>query len=304
MLMLSKAPATGGALSTSGSSLSAPPKFIQAKSSLFSNRRFISTNSNSNANLNLTVVKADSTGASGSSTKKGFSTKSSGPASSSGNSSETVFVGEESVPLEGVIQFDKPNSDAKIEKWGRVALLAGGDVLALLLFAAIGRFSHGYSVWDSETLRTADPFIAGWFLSAYFLGAYSEDGRGLNGFSKAVAVAAKSWALGIPLGIAIRAASSGNIPQLPFVLVSMEVLGSYSLDGGHYFILFFQMTRAIKVMYTGVATPLNYLSWLNGVQCCMSFAVSSGIVFLSCQWPLIILCTSSLQLLTSLVRRW
>ncbi|KAL9674577.1 hypothetical protein QQ045_030849 [Rhodiola kirilowii] len=225
MLMLSKAPATGGALSTSGSSLSAPPKFIQAKSSLFSNRRFISTNSNSNANLNLTVVKADSTGASDSSTKKGFSTKSSGPASSSGNSSETVFVGEESVPLEGVIQFDKPNSDAKIEKWGRVALLAGGDVLALLLFAAIGRFSHGYSVWDSETLRTADPFIAGWFLSAYFLGAYSEDGRGLNGFSKAVAVAAKSWALGIPLGIAIRAASSGNIPQLPFVLVSMGCTG-------------------------------------------------------------------------------
>lgn len=41
--------------------------------------------------------------------------------------------------------------------------------------------------------------LAGWFLSAYFLGAYSEDGRGMNGFSKAVAAAAKSWALGIPV---------------------------------------------------------------------------------------------------------
>lgn len=43
----------------------------------------------------------------------------------------------------------------------RIALLAGGDVLALLLFAAIGRFSHGFPVFDIETLRTADPFIAG-----------------------------------------------------------------------------------------------------------------------------------------------
>ena len=42
-----------------------------------------------------------------------------------------------------------------------MALFAGGDVLALLVFAAIGRFSHGFSVFDAETLRTADPFIAG-----------------------------------------------------------------------------------------------------------------------------------------------
>ena len=49
-----------------------------------------------------------------------------------------------------------------------VALLAGGDVLALIVFAAIGRFSHGFSVFDTETLRTADPFIAGAFCSCWF----------------------------------------------------------------------------------------------------------------------------------------
>lgn len=55
----------------------------------------------------------------------------------------------------------------------RVALLAGGDVLALLLFSAIGRFSHGFSVVDVETLRTADPFIAGkmFFLIVYIFHA-------------------------------------------------------------------------------------------------------------------------------------
>lgn len=43
-----------------------------------------------------------------------------------------------------------------------VALLAGGDVAALLFFSAIGRFSHGFPVFDPDTLRTSDPFIAGW----------------------------------------------------------------------------------------------------------------------------------------------
>lgn len=48
-----------------------------------------------------------------------------------------------------------------------MGLLAGGDVLALLTFAAIGRFSHGFPVFDFETLRTADPFIAGTVLHCY-----------------------------------------------------------------------------------------------------------------------------------------
>ena len=34
-------------------------------------------------------------------------------------------------------------------------------MLALLLFSTIGRYSHGLSVFDFETLHTADPFIAG-----------------------------------------------------------------------------------------------------------------------------------------------
>lgn len=39
----------------------------------------------------------------------------------------------------------------------------------------------------------------GWFLSAYFLGGYGKDGRGVNGQSKALTATAKSWALGIPV---------------------------------------------------------------------------------------------------------
>lgn len=102
-----------------------------------------------------------------------------------------------------------------------MALLSGGDVLAILLFSAIGRFSHGFPAFDGETLRTADPFIAGWFLSAYFLGGYGEDGRGVNGKSNAITAAVKSWAFGVPLGIVIRAASIGHIPPIRFIAVTL-----------------------------------------------------------------------------------
>nr|GMD94663.1 uncharacterized protein LOC109153188 isoform X1 [Ipomoea batatas] len=134
------------------------------------------------------------------------------------------LVTQDEVPLEGVIQFEKPDYSSKIAKIGnfrKVALLAGGDVAALLLFSAVGRFSHGFPVFESETFRTADPFIAGWFLSAYFLGGYGEDGRGTNGLFKAFIAATKSWALGIPLGLAIRAATVGHVPPVNFVTVTM-----------------------------------------------------------------------------------
>jgi len=42
-------------------------------------------------------------------------------------------------------------------------------------------------------------WLAGWFLGAYFLGGFSEDGRGMNGLPKGVIATAKSWAVGIPV---------------------------------------------------------------------------------------------------------
>lgn len=218
MLLLSQTP--GGALSARrccSSFSSSPLNFAQTNPSLFSKRKRNFVTANPTRTLNLTVAKAEG-GVDSTST----ATKQNLPSTSAAfNNEETVFVGQESVPLEGVIQFDKPNSSSRLDKWGRVALLAGGDVLALLIFSAIGRFSHGFSVIDIETLRTADPFIAGWFLSAYFLGGYGPDGRGMNGLSKAVIAAAKSWSLGIPLGIIIRATTSGHIPPSNFILATM-----------------------------------------------------------------------------------
>ncbi|KAL5777548.1 hypothetical protein ACOSP7_010474 [Xanthoceras sorbifolium] len=217
MMMLSQAPLTTRKWSLNLKLDNPNPHLITTKCN--PTRRYVprSTTRRSSSKsrpLNLTLAKAaEGSVDSGSATKQASSPPF--------NNEETVFVTQENVPLEGVIQFEKPDFSSRINKWGRVSLLAGGDVLALVLFSAIGRFNHGFSVFDIETLRTADPFIAGWFLSAYFLGGYAEDGRGMSGLSKAVVAAAKSWALGIPLGLVIRAVTSGHIPQYTFVLVTM-----------------------------------------------------------------------------------
>ncbi|TKY57923.1 hypothetical protein E2542_SST14978 [Spatholobus suberectus] len=210
-----QAPSGGAMFSNSKCSLSPPPKFITVTNPLsFCNPlpKFI-TRRSSTRPLHLALAKAegnlDSDSASTSSSPSPFA------------NDQTVFVAGEDVPLEGVIQFEKPTFSPPLEKWGRVALLAGADVLALFLFATIGRYSHGLSVLDFDTLRTADPFIAGWFLGAYFLGGFGEDGRGMKGLSKGVIATAKSWAVGIPIGIVIRAATSGHLPNYGFVFVSL-----------------------------------------------------------------------------------
>lgn len=218
MLLLSQAPR--GALSAKRRT---PLKFVPQNPPLFLNSTKPKFISRKQSTFPLTLAKPEGGLDSTSATKQSLSTNNPPPSPPTPN--DIVFVGQEDVPLEGVIQFEKPTSSGRLEKWGRVALLAGGDVLALLLFSAIGRFGHGFSVFDFETLRTADPFIAGWFLGAYFLGGYGEDGRGMNGLSKAAIAAAKSWATGIPLGLIIRAASSGHVPPSTFTLVTMGSTG-------------------------------------------------------------------------------
>ncbi|KAK4767959.1 hypothetical protein SAY87_003100 [Trapa incisa] len=223
MLMLGQAP-SGGALSSPRffsplTSADPSPSIFPKRRARFVSRRGGAGGPSSSIPVLLTLAKADDVVDSSAPAAGQISSSVSPSLSFDAGSPE--LVGQESVPLEGVIQFEKPDASSRLEKWGRIALLAGGDVLALVLFAGIGRFSHGFPVLDIETLRTADPFIAGWFLGAYFLGGYSEDGRGMNGLPKGVLSVTKSWAVGIPLGITIRAVLSSHIPAYPFILVTM-----------------------------------------------------------------------------------
>ncbi|KAH9539707.1 hypothetical protein CY35_15G071400 [Sphagnum magellanicum] len=182
----------------------------------------------------------------------------------------TVMVEDYGVSVEGVAKVDREGPSAR-PSWGRVGLLAGGDVVALLSFAVIGRFSHGITTLDWDVVRTADPFIAGWLLGSYFLGGFGPEGQGLNGVPSAALAAIKSWAVGIPLGLVVRGLATGHVPPQPFILVS---LGS----------LFFLMVGWRTVFTLVFPNDDNSLQKRTGNR--------QGGVF------------EFFELLTSLVRRW
>lgn len=93
---------------------------------------------------------------------------------------------------------------------GQIALLVLGDCLAFLVFAAIGRRSHGYAAgFDAliEVAGTAAPFILGWFIVAPFAGAFRPLPEGPRG-EVIGAMAGRTllaWALACPLGLLLRA---------------------------------------------------------------------------------------------------
>lgn len=118
----------------------------------------------------------------------------------------------------GVAALDKGEQPTSL---GKTLTLVGGDITALLVFAAIGRVNHG-EVLDSETLLTALPFIVGWFTSAGLLGGFGAEAQGGDTKSAAL-VAAKCWALGTPLALGLRWLSKGYAPPLPFAIVSLVV---------------------------------------------------------------------------------
>ncbi len=71
-------------------------------------------------------------------------------------------------------------------------------------------------------LRTVP--VSGWFLSGAFLGGFSKEAQGGKA-GPAAAAAAKTWALGVPLGIVIRSISRGYLPATSFMAVTLGVTG-------------------------------------------------------------------------------
>ncbi|CAI7878155.1 unnamed protein product [Closterium sp. NIES-53] len=127
-------------------------------------------------------------------------------------------VEERGVTVEGVAKVDRGESSSTL---ARALLTAGGDAAVLILFAYIGRATHVSAAIDWELIKTAQPFLAGWFISAIIFGDYSV-GRPLPATpGDAAKEAGKTWALGVPLGIAFRSLIKGQPPQLPFLAVAI-----------------------------------------------------------------------------------
>ena len=110
----------------------------------------------------------------------------------------------------------------------RVAALAAGDTLMFLLFAALGRRTHGEASGPAALAQialTALPFALGWFLVAPFAGAFRR--ARTNTVARMVVTSELGWVLAWPAALLLRwiLAADHRVP-LSFALVVLAVNGA------------------------------------------------------------------------------
>jgi hypothetical protein len=111
----------------------------------------------------------------------------------------------------------------------RSAVLLSGDFASFLLFAAVGRSSHGEALLFLDVLSTAGPFLLSWLAIAPLAGAYGEAAR-MGDLRTALPPALRALALSVPGGLALRCLSQGGrLPPIPFVVITLAVTGSLLL---------------------------------------------------------------------------
>jgi hypothetical protein len=76
------------------------------------------------------------------------------------------------------------------------AALAGGDVVAILVFALIGLKNHKEGITAAGLARNTLPILGVWFAIAPRVGTYERPG---------VRTLVTTWAIAVPAGIVIRA---------------------------------------------------------------------------------------------------
>lgn len=104
---------------------------------------------------------------------------------------------------------------------GRAALLVAGDALALLVFATIGRASHGEAAGLAalaQTIETAAPFVVGWFAIAPLAGLYRADI--VDQPRRMLPRLALAWLVAWPIGLGLRALIRQSGIPLSFALVT------------------------------------------------------------------------------------
>ncbi|HEV7450221.1 MAG TPA: DUF3054 domain-containing protein [Pseudonocardiaceae bacterium] len=101
-----------------------------------------------------------------------------------------------------------------------ITLAAGADVLAVLMFPAVGRSSHGEVVDAFGVLTTAAPFLLGLLLGWMVVRAWRAPLR--------LPVGVAVWAGVVIVGLGVRAAFTHRLP-LTFVLIASASLALFLL---------------------------------------------------------------------------
>lgn len=97
----------------------------------------------------------------------------------------------------------------------RPATLAAADTLAIAAFAAAGIVSHTGAVSLRAVAEDVVPLLAGWFAAAALTRLYR---------ARTVRALLLTWAVGIPAGVAVRAAALGRLDeprQLAFLATTL-----------------------------------------------------------------------------------
>lgn len=117
-------------------------------------------------------------------------------------------------------------SRKRVELSSRTVVLAAGDLLGILLFVAVGEYTHGYNplVDVGRVAGTFAPFLVGWLLMAGAAGLYASDVPAPLG--RTLGVTVLSWVLAVGIAQALRATSvfHGNA-ALAFAVVSVIIGG-------------------------------------------------------------------------------
>ena len=104
-----------------------------------------------------------------------------------------------------------------------IAILAIGDLIVFLVFAAIGRRSHGEAAGLDSLLQialTAAPFAAGWFIVSPFVGAFREELA--NQPRKMAWRTLLSWVASWPLAMILRGAFVDHgVPPATFATITL-----------------------------------------------------------------------------------
>ena len=117
----------------------------------------------------------------------------------------------------------KAKAPLEMSNTRRIATLVIGDTLAFLIFAAIGRSSHGEATGLAaipQIALTAAPFAAAWFIVAPFAGAYR---RELTAQPRKMAIRTiLAWVLSWPVAMALRGIFVDHaVPPISFALITL-----------------------------------------------------------------------------------
>ncbi len=102
----------------------------------------------------------------------------------------------------------------------RTAALILGDACMFLVFAAVGRDTHGEAAGLDAVLlvvATAAPFALGWFLVAPFLGVYRESVT--SSVRTMLKHTALGWVCAWPAALLLRWAFTQRVPPVSFAIV-------------------------------------------------------------------------------------